>query len=69
MNYQPNFDRRSFLVGSAAAVGGLSVGFHIPFGDAAAAAETEPEVNAWVVVNPDETVSSALRDRRWGRER
>jgi len=56
MNYQPSFDRRSFLVGSAAAVGGLSVGFHIPFGDATAAADATPEVNAWVVVQPDETV-------------
>jgi isoquinoline 1-oxidoreductase beta subunit len=56
MNYQPKFDRRSFLVGSAAALGGLSVGFHIPFGDAAEAALSEPEVNAWVVVKPDETV-------------
>jgi isoquinoline 1-oxidoreductase subunit beta len=56
MNYQPKFDRRSFLAGSAAAVGGLSVGFHIPYDDAAAAAEPEPEVNAWVVVKPDETV-------------
>jgi isoquinoline 1-oxidoreductase subunit beta len=56
MNYQPKFDRRSFIVGSAAAVGGLSVGFHIPFGDAAVAGVTEPEVNAWVVVKPDETV-------------
>ena len=56
MNYQPKFDRRSFLVSSAAAVGGLSLGFHIPSGDDAAAAETEPEVNAWVVVKPDETV-------------
>jgi isoquinoline 1-oxidoreductase beta subunit len=55
MNYQPKFDRRSFLVGSAAAVGGLSLGFHIPFGDEAVAGET-PEVNAWVVVKPDETV-------------
>jgi isoquinoline 1-oxidoreductase subunit beta len=56
MNYQPKFDRRSFIVGSAAAVGGLSLGFHIPFGDEAEAALSEPEVNAWVVVKPDETV-------------
>lgn len=55
MNYHPNFSRRSFLAGSAAAVGGLSVGFHIPFGDAAAADQT-PELNAWVVIEPDETV-------------
>jgi isoquinoline 1-oxidoreductase beta subunit len=56
MNYQPKFDRRSFIVGSAVTVGGLSVGFHIPFGDEAAAADSLPEVNAWVVVKPDETV-------------
>ncbi|HEV7616893.1 MAG TPA: molybdopterin cofactor-binding domain-containing protein [Burkholderiaceae bacterium] len=53
--------RRRFLGTSAAAVGGLVVGFHIPFvGEAAAqgAAEgtTIPEVNAWVVVRPDDTV-------------
>ena len=56
MTYISNLDRRSFLIGSASAVGGLSVGFNIPLGDEAAAAETAPEVNAWVVIRPDETV-------------
>jgi isoquinoline 1-oxidoreductase subunit beta len=56
MNYQPKLDRRSFLVGTAAAAGGLSVGFHVPFGDEAEAALATPEVNAWVVIRPDETV-------------
>jgi isoquinoline 1-oxidoreductase beta subunit len=56
MTYISNLHRRSFLIGSASAVGGLSVGFNIPFGDGAAATETMPEVNAWVVVRPDETV-------------
>jgi isoquinoline 1-oxidoreductase beta subunit len=56
MTYISNLDRRSFLIGSASAVGGLSVGFNIPFGDEAAAAEATPEVNAWVVIRPDETV-------------
>jgi isoquinoline 1-oxidoreductase subunit beta len=56
MNYQPKLDRRSFLVGTAAAAGGLSVGFHIPFGDEADAALAMPEVSAWVVIKPDETV-------------
>ena len=55
MNAHPKFNRRSFLVGSAAAVGGLSLGFHVPFGEALAAGET-PEINAWVVIKPDETV-------------
>ncbi|MEA2840605.1 MAG: isoquinoline 1-oxidoreductase subunit beta [Methylobacteriaceae bacterium] len=45
--------RRNFLAGSAA---GLSVGFHVPLINGAAAQETAPEVNAWVVVRPDETV-------------
>jgi len=51
--------RRSFLAGSGAT--GLVVAFHIPFIDEAAAqaatpAAAAPEINAWVVVQPDETV-------------
>jgi isoquinoline 1-oxidoreductase subunit beta len=56
MNAITKFNRRSFLVGSASAVGGLSLGFNIPFGTQAQAAGSVPEVNAWVVINPDETV-------------
>ncbi|MFG1423339.1 xanthine dehydrogenase family protein molybdopterin-binding subunit [Roseixanthobacter liquoris] len=59
MTYQPNVSRRAFLAGSAAAVGGLTLGFHVPFlGEALAqgAPALPPEVNAWVVVKPDETV-------------
>ncbi|MFD2143657.1 xanthine dehydrogenase family protein molybdopterin-binding subunit [Ancylobacter oerskovii] len=56
----PGVSRRNFLAGSAAALGGLSLGFHIPFmGEALAqdaAASLPPEVNAWVVVKPDDTV-------------
>src|SRR3954451_12380629 len=49
--------RRKFLAGSAAIAGGLSVGFHVPFGNGtAAAADAAPEVNAWVVIKPDDTV-------------
>jgi len=55
MNFIPKMDRRNFLVGSAAA--GLSLGFHIPVAEAAAETPlTTPEVNAWVVVKPDESV-------------
>ena len=48
--------RRRFMVGSAATLGGLSIGFHIPGGEAAAQTAGTPEINAWVVVKPDDTV-------------
>jgi isoquinoline 1-oxidoreductase subunit beta len=59
MNYIPSMDRRTFLVGSSTA--GLALGFHVPFGSEASAELaspqlSSPEVNAWVVVKPDETV-------------
>ncbi|HJT15690.1 MAG TPA: molybdopterin cofactor-binding domain-containing protein [Dongiaceae bacterium] len=54
MNAISKLSRRSFLVGTAATAGGLSLGFHVPF--AAAAGDLPPEVNAWVVVKPDDTV-------------
>lgn len=54
MNQMPKFDRRSFLVGSTTA--GFALGFHIPFADEAAAQVAGPEVNAWVVIKPDESV-------------
>ncbi|MEM7003004.1 MAG: molybdopterin cofactor-binding domain-containing protein [Pseudomonadota bacterium] len=47
-----NVNRRKFLVGSAAGGAGLSLGFSAP----AAAMLTPDEVNAWVVVKPDDTV-------------
>jgi isoquinoline 1-oxidoreductase beta subunit len=53
MTAQLAVSRRSFVVGAAA--GGLSLGFHAPFAQAATAPGS-PEVNAWVVVEPDETV-------------
>jgi isoquinoline 1-oxidoreductase beta subunit len=57
MNFMPQLDRRSFLAGSAAA--GFSFGFAIPSGSDAFAqgnAGAAPEVNAWVVIQPDDTV-------------
>jgi isoquinoline 1-oxidoreductase beta subunit len=50
--------RRGFVVGSAAAGGGLALGFHLPFGSASAqpqAAAKGVEVNAWVVIKPDDS--------------
>ncbi|WP_081159181.1 xanthine dehydrogenase family protein molybdopterin-binding subunit [Ensifer aridi] len=48
--------RRNFLIGTAAA-GGLSLGFYVPFPVEAQEKPTVlPEVNAWVVIHPDDTV-------------
>src|SRR5919198_4209764 len=50
-------DRRSFLVGTAAVGGGLALGLKIPFGTSVVRAQDgSPEVNAWVVIRPDDTV-------------
>ena len=50
-----NLSRRKFIVGSAAAGGGLALGFHLPFsiGEAGAATAACTEINAWVAVRPD----------------
>ena len=50
--------RRTFIVGSAAAGGGLALGFNLPSGFGPAVAQTAgegTEVNAWVLVKPDDT--------------
>jgi isoquinoline 1-oxidoreductase beta subunit len=50
-------DRRSFLAGAAAVGGGLALGFNIPFGhEAEGAADGAPEINAWIVIRPDDAV-------------
>ena len=53
--------RRSFLKGSAATTAGLVIGFHVPFFNKQAmaqgiAAPAAAEVNAWVVVQPDDKI-------------
>ncbi len=55
MNVANSPSRRRFLGTSASAVGGLVVAFHIPFAGAAEPGTT-PEINAWVVVRPDDTI-------------
>jgi isoquinoline 1-oxidoreductase subunit beta len=54
-----NFSRRSFIVGTAAAAGGLAIGVRLPFGSGSAeaqgAADAGAEIDAWVVVKPDDT--------------
>jgi isoquinoline 1-oxidoreductase beta subunit len=48
--------RRGFLGSAAAATGSVVVGFHVPLTAQAQSASAPPEVNAWVVVQPDERV-------------
>src|SRR6266436_1316489 len=53
-----DLSRRKFIVGSAAAGGGLALGFNLPFmgaAEAATAAKAGTEINAWVVVKPNDT--------------
>lgn len=54
----PKMNRRAFVVGTAAVGAGLAIGLDIPFGGPAVvrAADGSPEINAWVVVRPDDTV-------------
>lgn len=48
--------RRSMLKGAAAAAGAFSFGFAIPLSSEAQAQGAVPEINAWVVVHPDDKV-------------
>jgi len=52
-----NLSRRKFIVSSAAAGSGLALGIPFPFGmsEAVAQGAAGSEINAWVVVRPDET--------------
>jgi isoquinoline 1-oxidoreductase beta subunit len=56
MNFVPKIDRRSFIVGSAAAGGGLALG--IPFAPESASAQSAaaPELGVWVTIKPDDSV-------------
>ncbi|KXF74950.1 aldehyde dehydrogenase [Paramesorhizobium deserti] len=58
MNAIISISRRSFIVGVASTAGSLSLGFHLPFikPSLAQGAVMEPELNAWVVIRPDDTV-------------
>jgi isoquinoline 1-oxidoreductase beta subunit len=47
--------RRSLLKGWAAAAGAFTLGFSVPF-TAAEAQATNPEINAWVVIHPDDRI-------------
>ena len=53
----PNVARRSFIIGSAAVGAGFALGLKIPFGASVVRAQDgSPEITAWVVIRPDDTV-------------
>ncbi len=53
----PKINRRSFVVGSAAVGAGLALGLKIPFGASVVRAQDgSPEITAWVVIRPDDTI-------------
>ena len=54
----PKLNRRTFVIGTATAGAGLALGLELPFGGPTVvrAADGSPEVNAWVVIRPDDTV-------------
>ena len=54
MTIQTSLGRRGFLASGAAVAGGFSLGFSLPWGSAQAA-EVQ-ELNAWVVIHPDDKV-------------
>ncbi|MDP3240390.1 MAG: molybdopterin-dependent oxidoreductase, partial [Reyranella sp.] len=56
MTIQTSLGRRGFLVSGAAVAGGFSLGFHLPFDESVAHAQAVKELNAWVVIHPDDKV-------------
>src|SRR5271154_5915715 len=67
MTYMQKLDRRSFVIAGAAAGAGLALGFNLPFApDNACAEDSSPEVNAWVVIRPDDTVVIRLARSEMG---
>jgi isoquinoline 1-oxidoreductase beta subunit len=66
MNYVPQMNRRSFVVGTAAVGGGLALGLDLSVGQVVPAAAGTPEIGAWVVIKPDETVSIRMARSEMG---
>ena len=67
-------NRRTFIIASASAAGGLMLGFRIPTAAGASAIMDEPwmageggqEVNAWLVIDPDDTVTIRVAQSEMG---
>jgi isoquinoline 1-oxidoreductase beta subunit len=59
-------DRRSFLKGSAAAAGGLLIGFYLPEGTEAEAAVSAGRINAFVQVGTDDSITFYIHKAEMG---
>ena len=59
-------NRRSFLGGTATFGGSLALGFEIPFGPPRANAASTPEITAWLVIAPDDTVTVRIARAEMG---
>jgi isoquinoline 1-oxidoreductase subunit beta len=60
-------NRRSLLVGASAAAGGLTLGFAIPLGvSPARAAGGAPEINCWIAIARDDTVTIRVAHSEMG---
>jgi len=67
MTRRTDIDRRSFLLSVTAAGGALALGFDIPFGATRARAQGDaPEVTAWIVIEPDDTVTIRVAKSEMG---
>ena len=58
--------RRDFIAISAAATGGLAIGFHLPRKGAQAQAVKGGELNAWVLIGADDTVTVRVHRSEMG---
>jgi isoquinoline 1-oxidoreductase subunit beta len=60
-------DRRAFMIGAAGAGCGLALGFAMPAGAGSARAPTGPsEINCWVVLAPDDSVTIRIARAEMG---
>src|SRR5689334_3585802 len=60
-----NINRREFLTAVAAAEGAFVLGFCVP-SRAAAQESATPEINAWIVIAPDDTVTVRIAQTELG---
>ena len=61
MTKKLEMDRRQFVVTTAAVGGGMAVGVRLPTTDGTARAATgDIEINAWVAINPDDSITLRL---------